>query len=48
METDLAPIKAALVGMTDAELRALIDATYKAPQIAPGLLAAKLQPLCRA
>ena len=39
METDLAPIKAALAGMTDAELDALAGTTYKAPQTAPGLLA---------
>ena len=39
METDLVPIKAALGDMTDVELNALIDATYKAEQIAPGLLA---------
>jgi hypothetical protein len=36
---NLQPIKAALSALTDTELRALIDATYKAPQIARGLLA---------
>ena len=39
METDLVPIKTALGDMSDAELGALIDATYKVEQIAPGLLA---------
>ena len=39
METDLAAIKAALADMSGAELRALIDATYRVEQIAPGLLA---------
>ena len=39
VETDLSPVKAALVELTDAELRALCAATYEAPQVAPGLLA---------
>ena len=41
MDTDLVPIKAALADMTDAELNALIEATYKAEQIAPGLVMRK-------
>lgn len=39
MDTDLQPIKAALSGLTDIELRAVIHASYEAPQTAPGLLA---------
>ena len=39
MDTTLIAIKAALADLSDTELTALIDATYKAPQIAPGLLA---------
>lgn len=39
MDTDLQPIKAALSGLTDIELRAVIHASYEAPQRAPGLLA---------
>jgi hypothetical protein len=39
MEADLRRIKVALAVMSSAELDALIDATYKAEQIAPGLLA---------
>ena len=39
METDLAPIKAALAQVADTELRALIDATSGVTQTAPGLLA---------
>ena len=39
METDLAAIKVALAVMSNAELDALIDATYKVEQIAPSLLA---------
>ena len=38
METDLGRIKVALAVMSNAELDALIQATYKADQIAPGLL----------
>ena len=38
MDTDLQTAKAALAGMTDAELRALIDATSGTPPIAPGLM----------
>ena len=36
--TDLQPGKAALATRTDAELRALVDATDEVPQIATGLL----------
>ena len=39
MDTDLHAIVVALAGLTDDELLALIDATYKAPQVAPGLIA---------
>ena len=39
METDLSRIKVALAVMSNAELDALIKATYKVEQIAPGLLA---------
>jgi hypothetical protein len=39
METDLARIKVALAVMSNAELDALIGATYKVEQIAPRLLA---------
>ena len=39
MDADLQSVVAALAELTDSELRALIDATYGAPQIAPGLLA---------
>ena len=39
MDADLQSVVAALAELTDSELRALIDATYRAPQIAPGLLA---------
>jgi hypothetical protein len=39
MDADLDLIVAALAALNDGELLALIDATYKAPQIAPGLLA---------
>ena len=39
MEADLAAIKVALAVMSNAELDALIEATYKVEQIAPGLLA---------
>ena len=39
METNLAAIKVALAVMSNAELDALIKATYKVEQIAPGLLA---------
>ena len=39
METDLTAIKAALAGISDTELAALIAATYGVPQTAPGLLA---------
>ena len=39
METDLARIKVALAVMSNAELEALIEATYKVEQSAAGLLA---------
>jgi len=39
MDADLQSVVAALAELTDSELRALIDATYRAPQIAPGLSA---------
>ena len=39
MEIDLIPIRPALADMTDAELNALIEATYKVEQLAAGLLA---------
>ena len=39
METDLARIKLALAVVSNAELDALIKATYSVEQIAPGLLA---------
>ena len=39
MESDLARIKVALAVMSNAELGALVKATYKVEQIAPGLLA---------
>jgi hypothetical protein len=39
MQPGLRAIKAALEELSDAELGALIDATYKAPQVAPGFLA---------
>ncbi len=39
VETNLGPIKVALAVMSNAELDALIEATYKVQQIAPGLLA---------
>ena len=39
MDTDLTAVKAALTGISDRELRALIATTYGVPQIAPGLLA---------
>lgn len=39
MDTDLTAIKAALAGLSDTELRALIDAANGVPQTAPGLLA---------
>jgi len=39
MNAGLQAIKAALARMTDAELRALIDATSGPPPMAPGLLA---------
>ena len=37
--TDLTPIRDALEGLTDVELKALAIATNDCPQIAPGLLA---------
>jgi hypothetical protein len=39
MDPDLNPVVAALAELSDAELRALITATYGVPQTAPGLLA---------
>jgi hypothetical protein len=39
MDTNLTAIKAALAGISHAELQALIAATYTFPQTAPGLLA---------
>ena len=39
MGTDPTPVVAALANLSDAELHALMDTTYKVPQIAPGLLA---------
>ncbi len=39
MDANLARIKVALAVMSNAELDALIQATYKVDQIAPGLLA---------
>lgn len=39
MDADLTPVVAALANLSDAELHALMDTTYKVPQIAPGLLA---------
>lgn len=39
MDTDLTLVRTALAQLSDTELRALIAATYSAPQIAPGLLA---------
>jgi hypothetical protein len=39
LDDGLNPLNVALARVSDAELRALIDATNKAPQIAPGLLA---------
>jgi hypothetical protein len=39
METNLGPIQVALAVMSNAQLDALIDATYKVPQTAPCLLA---------
>src|SRR4030095_6765328 len=38
-DTDLRGVKAALASMSDSELDAVIDVTYKVPQSAPGLLA---------
>lgn len=38
-ETDLAPVSNALARLSGIELEVLIEATYQAPQIAPGLLA---------
>jgi hypothetical protein len=39
IDTDLDPVVAALAGISDAELQALIAATYGVPKVAPGLLA---------
>ncbi len=39
MDTDLTAVEAALIELSDPELRALIAVTYGVPQIAPGLLA---------
>jgi len=39
MGADLSPIVAVLADLDDGELAALIEATNKVPQIAPGLLA---------
>ena len=39
METDLVAIKTALAAMTDSELNALSETTYKVSQATPGLLA---------
>ena len=39
MDANLVPFAAALAEMSDAELHALTDATHKAPQTTPGLLA---------
>src|SRR5664279_2294587 len=39
MEADLVPVTAALRGLSESELRALIDATNRVSQVAPGLLA---------
>ncbi len=39
MDADLQSVLAALAELTDSELRALIDVTYRPPQIARGLLA---------
>jgi len=39
MDADLQPTVAALAELSDAELHALIAATYGVPQTAPGLLA---------
>ena len=36
---DLKPVSAALIGLNDGELCALIDSTHDVPQIVPGLLA---------
>jgi len=36
-DTDLTAVKAALAGISDTELAALIGATYGVPQAAPGL-----------
>jgi hypothetical protein len=39
MDADLSPIVAALADLSDADLRALIRCTCKAPQLAPGFMA---------